>query len=138
MITPLLADAVHDYWEINSFKAAVFGAICTGLWAVWQWQKDYRWRQVELARKLLDDIFDYPPSDDAWKMVDGETSFNDSEEHEEEGKIKITMADVKRALKVTVADDKRTLPDSKNDDELRKDKYVRWCFDALFYYLERL
>ncbi len=134
MITPILADAVHDYWEILSFKVAVFSAICTGAWAVWLWRKDYRWKQAELARTLLDEIFDYKPSDVAWRIVDGETAFKIKKMETE-----ITMDDVRRALRVARNEaGQEALLDDVDAEKRRKDDYIRWCFDALFYYLERL
>jgi hypothetical protein len=135
-------------WETASFQAAVFSAIFTilagivaGVWAVITWQREakwrredheadlqqrkeeLRWKQAELARDLLDDIFDYSPSNDAWRMVDGEESYKDAEEN----KFQIDMVHVRRAL-----------PKPWNDERGGPDVYVRWCFDALFYYLERL
>ena len=134
MITPILADAVHDFWEIASFKVAVFGAIAAALWAVWQWRRDYRWKQAELARTLLDEIFDYKPSDVAWRIVDGETTFKIKKKETE-----ITMDDVRRALRVARNDaGEEALLEDANEERRRKDEYVRRCFDALFYYLERL
>ncbi|MCI0538423.1 MAG: hypothetical protein L0Z50_24720, partial [Verrucomicrobiales bacterium] len=142
-----------------SFKAAVFSAIfavlagiCAGVWAVVVWRREaiwrredheaelhqrdqeLQWKQAELARQLLDDIFDHRPSEDAWDMVDGETEFKDLD-----GKnLEISKADIKRALKLTIVAGKPVLLDGANEEEQREEKYVRYCFDALFYYLERL
>src|SRR5215471_11296281 len=124
------ANPMRDLWELLSFKATVItalltlaGGVVTAALAVRQSRKDYRWKQAELARSLLDDIFDDPPSNDAWRMVDGEELYED----EQGNKYQITMADVRRAL-----------PRPWNDDKGGKDVYIRWCFDDLFYYLERL
>ena len=57
---------------------AIMSAVLTGGFALFQWKKDLRWKQAELARSMLDEIFDYPPSDDAWRMVDGEMDYKDS------------------------------------------------------------
>jgi hypothetical protein len=121
---------IKDLWEVRSFQVAVFSAILTAFtgflaawWAVWVWWRDLRWKQAELARTLLDEIFDYGPSNDAWRMVDGEETYN-----EEKGNVYlINMDQVRRAL-----------PKPWNDDRGGPDVYVRWCFDALLYYLERL
>jgi hypothetical protein len=72
---------------------------------------------------LLDGIFDYGPSNDAWRMVDGEKIYEDDKGNE----YHINMDLVRQAL-----------PKPWNDDRRGPDLYVRWCFDALFYYLERL
>lgn len=121
---------LRDLWEMLSFKATVAVAlitlgsgVITGGFAVWQWRKEYRWKQAELARKLLDEIFDYDPSNDAWRMVDGEENYKDNNGNP----FRVSMDDVRRAL-----------PTPWNDDSGGRDVYIRWCFDALLYYLERL
>ena len=133
----LAAEIITDgkaVWETRSFQAAVYTAlftalsgVCTGAWAVWQWRDQHRWKQAKLARKMLDEIFDYRPSNDAWRMVDGDKKYKDTEKVE----IEITADDVKRALKLP-------LQTAGDENERRRDDYIRWCFDALFYYLERL
>lgn len=131
-ITPILADvsSAKELWELWSFKAAVvttlitiMSAVATGGFAVWQWRRELRWKQAELARTMLDEIFDYGPSNDAWRMVDGEESYKDEKGVE----YRITMDQVRRGL-----------PKPWNNDAAGPDVYIRWCFDALFYYLERL
>ena len=132
MIGPLLADGgtISSLWELRSFKATVAAtlitlgsAVVTVGFAVWQWRKDYRWKQAELARELLDEIFDYAPSNDALRMVDGEEFYRDEEDHS----FNINMNLVRQAL-----------PKPWSDSKVGPDVYVRWCFDALFYYLERI
>jgi len=124
------SETVKNLWELWSFKATVIAtlitfisAVVTGGFAVWQWRKDLRWKQAELARILLDEIFDYDPSNDAWRMVDGEETYKDAQGDQ----YRIDMAMVRKAL-----------PKPWNDECAGPDVYVRWCFDALFYYLERL
>ena len=144
-LSPLMAEASGNPWETLSFKAAAFSVvfaslagICAGVWAVVVWrrearwrredhaaeltqkQEELRWKQAELARTLLDEIFDYAPSNDAWRMVDGEENYKN-------GQFRITMDDVRRAL-----------PKPWNNESGGPEVYVRSCFDALFYYLERL
>jgi hypothetical protein len=148
MIIPLLAEAGTDKWEHYSFVATVFAAIWAAVWAVKQWrdetakrredlvkeretkraellqrEQELRWKQAELARTLLDEIFDYGPSNDAWRMVDGEKIYTDDKDNE----YHITMEIVRQAL-----------PKPWNDESSGSNLYIRWCFDALFYYLERL
>jgi hypothetical protein len=128
--------------------ATVFGAIWTAVWAVGQWRQEatwrrqdqqkeletrraelaqreieLRWKQAGLAREMLDEIFDYGPSNNAWRMVDGEEDYSDDKGNS----YRIDMNLVRRAL-----------PQPWNDDCGGPDVYVRWCFDALLYYLERL
>jgi hypothetical protein len=147
-ILPFVAEVSGKPWETLSFKAAIFSAIftvlagiCAGIWAVIVWRKEalwrredhaaevnqreveLRWKQAELARQLLDEIFDYGPSNDAWRMVDGEEAYKDNDNNE----YRIGMDLVRRAL-----------PKPWNDDSHGPEVYVRWCFDALLYYLERL
>lgn len=131
-IIPILAEvsSAKDLWELWSFQAVVaatlitlVSAVVTGGFAVWQWRKELRWKQAELARILLDEIFDYGPSNDAWRMVDGEKLYKDDQGNE----YHITMDLVRQAL-----------PKPWNDERSGSNLYVRWCFDALFYYLERL
>lgn len=123
-------DSIKDLWEVRSFQVAVFSAIFTAFtgflaawWAVWVWRRDLRWKQAELARTLLDEIFDYGPSNDAWRMVDGEETYSD-----EKGNIYVINMDLVR----------QALPKPWNEDRGGLEVYVRWCFDALLYYLERL
>jgi len=147
LILPIIAEAAGNPWETLSFKAAVYLAIftilagiCAGIWAVVVWRREAEWRredhaaelkqraeelgwkQAELARTLLDEIFDYGQSNDAWRMVDGEKKYKDGDnEHH------ITMDLVRQAL-----------PKPWHDGSGGTNLYVRCCFDALFYYLERL
>jgi hypothetical protein len=84
-------------WDLVTHVAetvTIFSAVLTGAFALYQWRKDLRWKQAELARTMLDEIFDYPPSDDAWRMVDGETNYKTSEGIA----YTITIADVRAAL----------------------------------------
>ncbi len=105
---------------------AIISAVLTGGFALFQWKKDLRWKQAELARSMLDEIFDYPPSDDAWRMVDGEMDYKDSNG----ASYTITMADVRAALPQK--------PSGSWGESPGTHVYIRWCFDALLYYLERL
>lgn len=148
VILPFIAQASGSPWESLSFKAAAFsaiftavGGICAGVWAVVVWrrearwrredreaelkqrQEELRWKQAELARQLLDDIFDYGPSNDAWRLVDGEEVYKDEKGNE----YRINMDMVRRAL-----------PKPWSDECAGPEVYIRWCFDALLYYLERL
>jgi hypothetical protein len=131
-VIPILADAssARELWELGSFKATIAAtlitigsAVVTGGFAVLQWRKELRWKQAELARTLLDEIFDYDPSNDAWRMVDGKEIYKDGKGNE----YRINMGLVRQALPTPWADDRGG-----------QDVYIRWCFDALLYYLERL
>jgi hypothetical protein len=136
------AEAVETPWETRSFEAAVFLAIFTmlagisaGFWAVWQWRTEHRWKQAELARTLLDEFFKAKPTHDAWRMVDNERHYIDREGN----KLNITMDDVRRALRLERdQNDEEKLLEDADENIWRKDAYIRWCFDSLFYYLERL
>jgi len=104
-ILPLVAQTAPGGggWDTASLVAAigvmvtVLIACVTGAWAVFTWKKEseskrasldrqlkhreevLRWKQAELAREMLDEIFDYTPSDEAWRMVDGGTTYKDRE-----------------------------------------------------------
>jgi len=143
IVIPILAEVDYskELWELWSFKATVAAAlitlvtaVVTGGFAVCQWRKDLRWRQADLARTLLDAIFNDPASNDAWRMVDDERNYEDLEKV----KLQITMDDVRRALKLTMRDGRATLETAAHENDRQKDDYIRWCFDDLFYYLERL
>jgi hypothetical protein len=89
-----------------------------------QREQELRWKQAELARTMLDGIFDYDASNDAWRMVDGETEgYNDSRGNSHHIDMNLVRA---------------SLPGDWNDDSGGPQVYVRWCFDALFYVLEQL
>ena len=89
-----------------------------------QREQELRWKQAKLARTMLDGIFDYPPSNDAFRLVDGETvGYKNSR-----GK----SYDIEMSLV------RESLPGKWNEDSESPQDYVRWCFDALFYVLEQL
>jgi hypothetical protein len=169
-ITPLLAEASGNSWETISYIAAAMLACYTIIMGLRQWNRDLEWKkqdrenelkarqeerlqrdqellwkQAELARKLLDDIFDYRPSDDAWKMVDEETTFvvggkSSFSPDLKKRKIEIKKEHIKQALELNKGktDLMVVLKDPDDEEYQIRIKYVRWCFDALFYYLERL
>ena len=146
---PILAASDTGLLEQISYIATIFAAIWAAVWAVKQLreesarrredqakereskrmellqrEQELRWKQAELARTMLDGIFDYDPSNDAWRMVDGETDgYNDSR-----GNTHRISMDLVRS----------SLPGAWNDDSGGPQVYVRWCFDALFYFLEQL
>jgi hypothetical protein len=149
MTVPILATSGTDPWEHWSFVATIFAAIWAAVWAVKQFrdetarrrtdqekereskqadlrhaEQELRWKQAKLARKMMDAIFDYDPSNDAWRMVDGEEQgYKDSQGNQ----YHITIGMVDHALRVPWT-----------DDSGGPEVYVRWCFDALFYYLEQI
>src|SRR5262249_45794692 len=133
----------------------IFAGICAGVWAVAVWRREAKWRredrhaellrrnqelqwkQAELARQLLDEIFDFPPSEGALDMLDGESEFSEFEDAGAK-RLKIGKSDIQHALRVGTVAGKRSLLDSASEKEQRADKHIRYCFDSLFYYLERL
>ncbi len=149
---PILAQAAAttwtDKWEHYSFVATVFAAVWAAVWAIKQWKREskwrrqdqekeretkheelaqrkqeLRWKQAELARTMMDTIFDFSPSNDAWRMVDGETRYKDEDGND----YQIDMNLVRRAL-----------PQPWSEECGGPEVYARWCFDALFYYLEQI
>lgn len=146
-MTLILAASGTDPWKHYSFIATVFAAIFAAVWALKQWRdetaqrredqkaeletrraelkqrdKDLRWKQARLAREMMDAIFDYKPSNDAWRMVDSEQAYK-----YKGNSYTINMNDVRRAL-----------PEPWSDDCSGSPVYIRWCFDALFYYIEQI
>lgn len=73
--------------------------------------------------KYTDQIFDSKPSFDALTMAD---ELSGSFKTEEGTEIEISQGDIDEALTVPVK------------DHSQKAKYIRHCFDVLFFYLERL
>ncbi len=60
LVIPILAatSSARDLCELGSFKATVAAAlitlgsaVVTGGLAVWQWRKELRWKQAELATR---------------------------------------------------------------------------------------
>jgi len=113
-----------EHW---SFIATIVGVIFTALWSLHQWrvesarrredhikeqetkraelaqrEQELRWKQAELARNMFDAIFDYPPSNDAWRMVDGEEDGYDDGRGQ---RFRISMAMVRHALPAPWSDE---------------------------------
>src|SRR5262249_23226710 len=66
-----------ELWQERSWQVAVFGGLLTAALAVvqaflslWQRRADFRWKQAELARQMIDEMYDFEPSHTALLMID--------------------------------------------------------------------
>ncbi len=117
-------------WQILSWKVAVFIGLLSAMLALinvfiglYQRSKDMRWKQAELARKLFDEIFDFQPSYNALIMID---ELSENFQLNDEESISVSFADIDNALTTPII------------NHSPKAKYIRRCFDALFYHMERV
>ena len=84
--------------------------------------RDLRWKQSEMALRLVDEAVTYPPSAAALELIDEHTAVYKVDDKQE---VIFTYEDVVHALAV---------PPQQFD---RKTAHVRHCFDSLFYYFDR-
>lgn len=116
-------------WEIFNWKVAAFGGIATALLGIWQAyealkqrKKEHRWRKAELAKNLIDEIYDKEESHNALLLIDDLHKVI----RKEGEKIDISIEEVISALS--------NLEKESNE----KIDYIYTCFDILFYYFDRL
>ena len=130
LLTICLQINLPDPWQILSWKVAIVTglaaailALVQAIAALAQRAREMRWKQAELARKLLDDVYDFDPSHNALIMVD---EFAESFQLDNGQEIEVSFTDIDSALSTPVK------------DHSDKAKYIRRCFDALFYHVERI
>ncbi len=70
---------IKDIVETIFYFVTALGAPVAGLWALLQWRESlkqqkikFRWRQVDLGRQLLDQLFDETVAGIALELIDGE------------------------------------------------------------------
>ena len=119
-----------DQWQLRSWKVAIVTglvaaivALITAIAGLIQRARETRWKQAELARKLLDDIFDFQPAYNALIMID---EFKESFQMDGGQTTDVSFRDIDQALMVPI------------QDHSEQARFIRRCFDALLYYLERI
>ena len=119
---------IKDIAETAMYMVTALGAPIAAIWTLLQWREalqqrkvEFRWKQADLGRQLLDQLFDEPVAGVALELIDGELEFIETPE---DGKIRIESNQIINAL-------------SNQDNESSVDKYIRKAFDYLLYYLER-
>src|ERR1044071_1711023 len=109
-------------WIVVAWSAVVTAAL--GVWsafaAVRQRRRDLRFRQTELALRLMSEIFDYSPSAAALELLDEHAA-----RHPKDSPTLLRNEDIPRALH---------LPPDRSNDAF---PIIRRCLDALLYYFDR-
>jgi hypothetical protein len=106
---------------VGALIAAIF-ALAQARLSLAQRREDLRWKQAEVAKKVVDEWFDWDESRDALLMIEPRKRryvLPNGESHV------IEQPDVLKALSSTATG---------NDVE---ETFIQDCFDALFYYFER-
>lgn len=120
---------IKDIAETVAYLVASVGGLCAALWAVYQWhvsvkqrEVEHRWRQAEVGRQLIGQLFD-DDSDagDALEIVD-----------KQRDDVKMPDGSV-----TTVTEDDITKALTNTSDSCPTSREIRRRFDALFYHLER-
>lgn len=124
------------WWEQLSWQAATFAALFAaiaalvqGAWALRERRRELRWKQAELARVLMDEWFGREPSNTALVMIDEGNGRYGSKDL---GAYDVNAGDVRSALAITGSGDHAHATNSSD-----KDRFLRICFDALFFQFER-
>jgi hypothetical protein len=119
-----------SFWQVNAWKAAVFGALLTAFLAVVQAitatvqrRRELRWKKAETGRDLLDKVLAEPLSNAALLMLDSEER---DYQVTEQTTMRISATDMLTALRVP------QLP------KTQMHEFIRDAFDTLYYYLDRM
>lgn len=126
----------HEGGEMDlELAAKMIALIATPIGAVWallQWgsavrqrKREFRWQQVDMGRRLLDELFDDPVAGIALELIDGEL---DKIQLRDGTQVTLHPEDIHAALS-----DPGT-----GEAEREKLRMVRRSFDALLYYLQRI
>jgi hypothetical protein len=107
--------------------AAATVALIQAFFSIRQKQRELRWKQAELARELIDNLFEWPASRNALAIVDeGESDY----ELKGYGRHHVTPSvDIPKALAVSGGRIVSTDP---------KDRFIQKCFDVLFFNISRI
>lgn len=122
---------IKDIIQILSWGAAIIGGLIAAFKAIAELKenrelraRELRWKQAELAKELLDDLFTNKCAKDALQMID----FNKFSFEIQEGK---GMEEITRQQVLESMDPKKT---QLNTTEI----FIRDRFDTLYYYIDRL
>jgi hypothetical protein len=120
-----------DIIQILSWGAAIIGGLIAAFKAIAELRenrhlraRELRWKQAELAKELLDDLFTNQSAKDALQMID----FNKFSFKIQEGK---EMEEITRQQVLESMNPQKTQFTS-------KELFIRDRFDTLYYYIDRL
>lgn len=130
-----------DYWQGMQWRVAVIVGIISAALAVasaigtyFQRRKEHRWKQAELGKRILDELFADPLSRDACYMLDvGRRQYPDLA-----GRDATVSRDEVLAALCLAKERAQGIPDALSRDLTPKQLYICDCFDVLFYRLNRL
>jgi hypothetical protein len=90
--------------EVIAFVTAM-GA---GIFALWRWTIEQRWRRVQYAHKLISEFFAKPNTEKAVRMLDAERYIELFPEHEDQAKRRVFVREIMmiEALKTSAEKDK--------------------------------
>lgn len=113
---------IKDASQIVASLGATIGGLVAAFKAIHEIRENRRWKMAEAAKNLVDELFSDDLAYNAAIMVDYDGR-------------KFKIGDKTRAIdKKFVIESLRTDRDSFSEDE----KYVRDCFDHLFYFIRRI
>jgi hypothetical protein len=120
---------IKDIAETSMYIVTSIGAPIAALWSLLQWREslqqrkiEFRWKQADLGRQLLDQLFDEPVAGIALELIDGELHFLKTPE---DGELIVDGNTIINALSI-------------NKNNTPVSRHIRKSFDTLLYYLERL
>ncbi|MEA3093651.1 MAG: hypothetical protein QOJ04_4993 [Caballeronia sp.] len=118
-----------NFWQVNSWKAAVIAGLITAFLAVvqaivatLQRRRELRWKQAETGRDLMDKLLDEPLSNAALLMLDSD--------------VRIYKIGEKESARIAAADMLAALC-AQDPPQEAIHEFVRDAFDTLYYYLDR-
>jgi hypothetical protein len=116
--------------EVTAKIVGIIGALVAAGLAIWQAReslkqrkRELRWKQAEMGKKAIDEIFDYEPSRNACFMIEPRKRRYTTTENLTEV---ITHSMVISALQ------------SKSIANEPRITFIQDCFDSLFYYFDRI
>jgi hypothetical protein len=121
---------LKDIAETAAYLVAAVGGPIAAFWALVQWRdsinqrkREHRWRQSEIGRQLINELFDADAdAGAALEILDGERHHLDIRGG---NTVTVSSDDISKALTITA-------------DKCDKSRQIRRVFDALFYHLERI
>jgi hypothetical protein len=118
--------------SVSKIISSVGGAIASSValvqlgWYLYQRKRDYRLKQSENGKLILDEIFDFWLSDHACNMLEEKERAYKLEDRSDSKKIRLNQKDILSYL------------GSKKKSTGDEAQLVQESFDALFYYFERI
>ena len=138
----MVQGAPPDFWQVWQWRIAVFGGLMTavlgvsGAYAALQQRRiEHRWKQAQLGKTILDELFADPFARDACYMLDVERRRYPALAGDD--KV-VTREDVLVALRLAEQRAERRTSRLPLADLGEKHVFICDCFDVLFYRLNRL